>query len=364
VAYFADRQYFDDPETIKRGTEFGEGKLILDWYEIENDRVRCTPSDPRRGLTYEDCSKGAYSWDLLPEFVRHNYSMAARGSVLVPGLPDMGYTENRKSDIWADNIGELYEESKSRRWAPAVDIDWKALAATDFDPAVTASMCQLCTTLSEVSLVGMEFPSRWVYLVNQEFLELKSLLCAQMMDQARAVEVFRKRALSSGGLKRASANVQQALKELLMADNYIEGSIGINLLVGSLLLGVYRVAATASTIDAHLFRRCQQDAARRVAYGMGNLAYHLAHREGRQEVLNEYLDLVEHCFAGIAGATEMLEPLIVIAGGGTEPGQVASGRARVASIYRVVVDEYLGRLAAAGLERRDRSRLPAFFAAA
>ena len=60
----------------------------------------------------------------------------------------------------------------------------------------------------------------------------------------------------------------------------------------------------------------------------------------------------------------MLEPLIVIGGGGTEPGQVASGRARVASIYRVVVDEYLGRLATAGLERRDRSRLPAFFAAA
>ena len=52
------------------------------------------------------------------------------------------------------------------------------------------------------------------------------------------------------GLKRASANVQQALKELLMADNYIEGSIGINLLVGSLLLGVYRVAATASTNSA------------------------------------------------------------------------------------------------------------------
>ena len=85
-------------------------------------------------------------------------------------------------------------------------------------------MAQLCTTLEEIALVVMEFPSRWVFAINQEFLELKSYLCAQMIDEARHVEVFRKRALAGGqGLKRASAGVEQALKEILFAETYPEG---------------------------------------------------------------------------------------------------------------------------------------------
>src|SRR5437762_8784510 len=94
-------------------------------------------------------------------------------------------------------------------------------------------MAQACTLLEEVALVAMEVPSRWVFSINQEFLELKSFLCAQMIDEARHVEACRKRALASGqGLGRASVSAEQALKELLSAETYPEASLGTNLLLG------------------------------------------------------------------------------------------------------------------------------------
>src|SRR5439155_15060757 len=81
--------------------------------------------------------------------------------------------------------------------------------------------------------------------INQEFLELKSFLCAQMIDEARHVEVCRKRALVSGeGLGQASVAAEQALKEILSAETYPEASVATNLLLGSFVLAMYRGLAT------------------------------------------------------------------------------------------------------------------------
>jgi len=261
------------------------GNLTLKWYEVETTRVRARPADPARGLTYQDCNLGPYGYDAIPEFLRDRYSMAARGSVLVEKLPDLGYTINRRSDVWADNVAELYEEAKARRWAPAVDIPWAELLAEP-RPVRDAAMAQACTLLEEVALVAMEVPGHWVFSINQEFIEQKSFLCAQMLDEARHVEACRKRALVSGkGLGRASATAEQALKELLSAETYPEASLGTNLLLGSFVLAMYRALATLADTQAdRLFGTLSaQDVARSVAYGMGHMRYHLAHQPGKAE---------------------------------------------------------------------------------
>src|SRR5439155_705477 len=82
-----------------------------------------------------------YGYDAIPEFLRDRYSMASRGSALVAKLPDLGYTINRRSDVWADNVAALYEEAKARRWAPAVDIPWGELDVAA-DPLREAAMAQ------------------------------------------------------------------------------------------------------------------------------------------------------------------------------------------------------------------------------
>jgi hypothetical protein len=367
MAYFAEKDYFEDQELLELTQRVMSGDLTLTWWNAKTERVRAQVHDPRRGLTYADCNLGSYGWDAIPEFVRDKYSMAARGSEIWGRLPDLGYTLNRKSDVWADNVAELYEESKARRWVPAIDLDWKSLPTPALAPELEAAMAQLCTFLEEVALVVMEMPSRWIFSINQEFLELKSHLCAQMIDEARHVEVFRKRALAGGqGLKRASATAEQALKEILFAETYPEGCFATNVMLATLVANVLaHAAATARTpVDAKLFRLCLQDTGRELAYGMGQARYLFAHQPHKRAQLEDYLDRTEHCFFGIAGSPELVEPLILLSGGGTTKEQVAHGCRVVARMMARTVEQYLGRCDALGLEeRRRRSRLAGRMAA-
>jgi len=364
MAFYLEKDFFEDVELFNLVTKVMSGDLTLHWYDAKTERVRVSPKDPVRGLTYEDCNTGSYSYDRLPELIRNNYSMAPRGSELWGKLPDLGYTVNRKSDVWADNVAALYEEAKTRRWAPAVDVPWADLAAAPLPEPVEAAMAQLCTFLQECATVVMGIAAHWVYSINQEFLELKSYLSAQIFDQARHIEAFRKRALAGGqGLKRASVTAEQALKEILSVETYPTGSVVGNLMLGSFLLGLYRhVAAVApSPADFILFRFVMQDAARVVAYGSGNLRYHLTHQPQQVNALHDYLDSAEHCLLGLIGSQECLEPLIIISGGGSAAEQVRAGCQRVGRFLAQTVSEYLERCERAGLTKRaERSRLPQY----
>jgi hypothetical protein len=363
MAYFSEKDFFEDEELVALVNRVFSGDLTLEWYRVETARVRAEAADPRRGLTYEDCNLGPYGYDAIPELVRNRSSMAARGCVLTPKLPDLGYTINRKSDVWADNVIALYEEAKARRWAPAVDIPWAELAPSE-RPLREAATAQLATFFEEVALVAMEAPSRWVFIINQEFLEPKSFLCAQMLDEARHVEAWRKRALVSGqGLGRASVSAEQALKELLSAETYPEGSLAMNLLLGSFVLAAYRAAATLADTraDRLLATLSMQDVARSVAYGVGHMRYHLAHQPARGALLADYLDRAEHTMLGIWGSAEFLEPLVLLAAGGRDAAALSRGTNFARRWFATALEEYLARCAAAGLgDRRERSRLPRF----
>ena len=365
MAYYAEKDFFADEQLIELVTGILNGNLTLEWFEVESARLQAKPADPSRGLTYEDCNLGPYGYDAIPELVRNRNSMASRGSVLVPNLPDLGYTINRKSDVWSANVCTLYEEAKSRRWAPAVDIPWSELRSVA-DPLREAAVAQLCTLLEEVALVAAEAPGRWVFVINQEFLELKSFLCAQMFDEARHVEACRKRALASGqGLGHASVSAEQALKELLSAETYPEASLATNLLLGSFALAMYgALAALARTrADRLLATLSIQDVARSVAYGVAHIRFHVQHQPAQASGLNEYLDRSEHAALGIAGSAEWLEPLIVLAAGSRERSALARGSAFARRWFSQTVSQYLERCRAAGLgDRASRSRLPALAA--
>lgn len=364
MAYYLEKDFFEDAELFNLTQQVMSGNLTLRWFDPKTERVRLFPKDPTRGLTYDDCNVGSYGYDRLPELIRNNYSMAPRGSELWGKLPDLGYTINRKSDVWSDNVAALYEEAKTRRWAPAVDVAWDTMAKAPLAESLEAAVAQLCTLLQECATALMEISSRWIYSINQEFLELKSYLCALIFDQARHLEALRKRALSGGqGLKRASVATEQALKELSSAETYPEASVGGNLLLGSFQLGVYRhmAAVSPSLTDHRLFRLMMQDSARIVAYGSGQLRYHLTHQPHQANFLHDYLDSIEHCLLGLIGSEECLEPLIVLTGGGTTQEQLRLGSRRVVGFLKHVVDEYLERCEQAGLaERKTRSRLPQY----
>src|SRR6185436_18714043 len=143
MGYYAEKDFFEDEALLALVTRILSGDLTLGWYNVDAARLQARPQEPARGLTYQDCNLGRYGYDAIPEFLRDRYSMAARGSVLVEKLPDLGYTINRKSDVWADNVPALYEEAKARRWAPAVDIPWGELNGES--TLREAAMAQACT---------------------------------------------------------------------------------------------------------------------------------------------------------------------------------------------------------------------------
>jgi hypothetical protein len=362
VAFYAYKDYTEDQQVLEAMNQVMAGNLGLHWWDANTEKIKGHASDPQRGLTYDDLNIGSYGYTNLPEYLRTSQSMVARGSDRSGKLPDMGYVVNRKSDVWSDNVSQLYEESKARRWAPATDIRWGGLSEKTLSDTLEVACAQLYTFLQECELVSMDFPARWVALVNQDFIEQKSFMCAQMLDASRLLEVFRKRALFGGaGLKRASVNAEQCLKEWLWAETYPQGSMAINLALGGIRLAIFRhVAAFAPSVtDRAIMRKAMQDSARWTAYGAGALRYHLERQPGQRVALHEYLDASEHAMLGIIGSAELLEPLIIISGGGLEKEQVHAGRQAVSKLIKLIMREYFERLDYAGLGgRHERSRLP------
>jgi len=352
VAYIAPKDYSQDPEIMAKVMKVLGGDLDLSWMRVHADALAARPAKPGYGLTLTDINQGSYGPDRIPEIVRHNFSMAPRGAVLPAGLPSLGYRLNRKSEVWSDLAAPLFEEGKSRRWAPAHDVPWSALETSGLDESQQAAMRQLCTGIVSIGLVCADVPARWVWQMNQEFHEVKYLLCLQMIDATRIAEAFRKRALVGGGaLGVDSLELGELLKMVFDAGTYPCASASMNLTLFSWVQGLGReIAARASNAaDRFLGTRLTQDATRFIAYGVDHLKQLLRARPAEGESLNAHLDAIENGVVGWLGARETLEPLVLLAG----------GLAPIARFYARQAGAYFERCEAAGLgDRRGRSPIP------
>jgi hypothetical protein len=355
MSYIAPKDYSQDPEIFARLMKVMQGDLDLGWMQNIGERAAFRPSRPGHGLTLDDINQGGYAPEHIPEIVRHNFSMAPRGAILPPGLPSLGYRLNRKSDVWSDNAALLFEEAKSRRWAPARDVPWSALdGGGGHDARTEHAIRQLSTLLVSIGLVTNDVTARWEYLTNQEFHEVKYLMCAQMFDACRIAEAFRKRALfGAGSLGVDSKALGELLKSIFACDTYPAASLAMNVMLFSWVqaLGRHWEFAATNAADTFLGTRLAQDATRFVAYGVDHIRNLLRTRPVETDILNEHLDLLENTLVGALGTPEFIEPLILLSGG-LDP---------VVALYERATDEYLRRCAATGLgERRGRSPLPGF----
>jgi hypothetical protein len=338
------------------------GRYDLEW--LNDDRpawgIRATPRDPRRGLTMLDINE-AYAGE--PEDKPTGRSMAARGATLDPDTqyPDMGYIFNEKYQVWAENVVPLYEEAVQRQWSAARDIPWDTLRPLPDD--LERAQCQVSTFLTEVEMIASDFPAKWVWRMNQHFHEVKMFLSTQAMDEARHLEVFRKRALANGGgLLRCRANTEMGLAGILLAPTYIQGSFLMHVGGEGLVLDLFRAGEflAQNKCEKEIYRLCMQDEARHVSYGTMHLKYFLEHHPNRaeaEEELHAVADTFERGFATFLVNPWLVEPLAVLAGGGIK--HIDRGMDAVKVVWQRIVDEYLNRCEAAGFDRRSRIKLPA-----
>jgi hypothetical protein len=260
--------------------------------------------------------------------------MAARGATLDTDTvyPDMGYIYNEKYQVWADNIVPLYEEAVQRPWSATRDIPWDTLTPLPDD--LERAQCQISTFLTEVEMIASDFPAKWLWRMNQHYHEVKMFLCTQAMDEARHLEVFRKRALANGGgLLRCRAETELGLASILLAPTYIQGSFLMHVGGEGLVLDLFRAGEfhAQNKCEKEIYRLCMQDEARHVSYGSG--------------------------FATFLVNPWMVELLAVLAGGGI--AHIDRGMDAVKLVWKRIVDEYLNRCDLAGFDRRSRIKLPA-----
>jgi len=313
------------------------------------------PKPGPRGLTMNDISVGTYGH--VPEHAERR-SMAGRGSTVEGDVPDMGYILNKKSDVWADNVRERYEEAVARQWSATRDIPWGDLRELPSD--MEHAVCQVFTTLTEIEMIAADLPAKWMWRMNHNYLEAKMFLCTQIMDEARHAEVFRKRALANGGgLLYSRSSGENLLRSILEAKTYTQATALLHLLGEGFILDIFRMGEliAPSPVEKKIFRMAMQDEARHVAYGTMHLRYAVENDPDVAEEIHEALDHGETLLATFGTNADFGSALAYLLGGGEEHIET-KGFPLQEEMQRHQFTSYLSRCERAGISRVARTKLP------
>jgi hypothetical protein len=355
-------QYGQWSEILQQNAErLMRGQYSLHWLDTDGASFGRRAKPSSRGLTYADVNAVKGYGDVPEVAAWQNFT--ARGSVREPyrdAMPTIDdYTVTDRNEVWAENVMSLYEEAKARQWNATRDIPWSELTPLPDD--LEKATCQLCTFLTEVEFVAGDFPSKWMYRIPQDFLEVKSFLATQIMDEARHQEVFRKRAIAGGGLLHASPGFEWALKAILEAPSHTMGTFLLNLLGEGLVLSIFRSGEMIAKthVDKEIFRRCLQDEARHVSYGVMELKWSLDHHPDRDQALESmhtFADVGEQVILSAFTEAALVEPVAILLGGGL--AKIDQGMEGMIKLWQMFIDEYLQRCERAGFARRERCTIP------
>jgi hypothetical protein len=335
-------------------TETGPVDLDMSWLRPGTEwGVRARPG--RRGLTVDDINVGSYG--VSPD-ESSGWTVKARGAAARDDVPRARQYLRTKADTWSQNASMLYEEAVQRQWSSATDIPWETLKP--LPGRVERAMCQFCTFLTEVEFIAGDVPGSWLPKISNDHYEVKLFLASQVMDEARHLDVFRKRALANGGgLLISSGNA--GLRFVMDSKDFTEMSSILHVQGEGLVQSIFRMGEYIATCDAEkrIFRLAAQDESRHVAFGVMHLKYILETQPWRREEVHGYLDYSEPAIrggsaSGLASASphfgESLGVLFSHTMGSREEGE----RMTMAA-FRRQLNEYMHRLEVAGMpERKER----------
>jgi hypothetical protein len=289
-----------------------------------------------------------------------NLTGRVAGSIPRPGVAKFGaYPFRTKAEVWGYNLKKLYEEFVSRQWSSATDIPWDTLEELPDD--IEAAECQLATFFAQVEFVAADVPGRFIATMSPDYQEVRMVLLAQVMDESRHLDVFRKRALANGGgLMRMIDSVSDVVGGSTdSAREYTELSTRLHIVGEGNVLTLFRLGELMAYNEAEktIYRRCAQDEARHVAIGVLHARYLKESNPERMEEVHSYLDEAENRQATGAGgenpaARNVLtsEALAVLLAGGKD--KVDEGQKILMAVRQKQVKEYFQRLKSAGLDDR------------
>lgn len=336
-------------------TEPGGEDLDLSWLDqpLAERGLRVSPS--KRGLTLEEITVGSYG--AIGDMTR-NQSGRMRGAGARSDAQNTQTMWAFKNASWSQSAQLLYEEAVQRQWSSATDIPWADMP--ELPEELEYAMSQLCTFLTQVEFIAGDVPGKYAPNVSGEFFEVGLFLASQIMDEARHLDVFRKRALANGiGLLKAGVGAIG----LLTAQDFTEMASTLHLVGEGFVQSMFRMGEmfAQTDVDKRMFRLAAQDESRHVAFGVMHMKYVMETQPERRDEIHTYLDRMEGNLgqgstqAGLTGGGETGEAMAILLGGGTSEAQLKDGYMKLLAIRKRQVNEYMHRLEVVGLgDRRSR----------
>jgi hypothetical protein len=308
------------------------------------------PIHRQGGLTIGALNVGAYGE--IPDYWEDRTRMP-RGAFTPPnsvGASIGGYYLRHKTDFWADNAAELYEEAISRRWSSAEHIPWEECRGLPDD--VEVALCQVATELSQQASIEVEVVSSWLQLMSYGYHEVKLFLATEVFDAGRHFEMFRKRALVNGGGLGLESPGQVNRLLLESRAGWTETALLLHIVRGVFTRTVYRYLAAyaPSRVELVLGRRGTQDKSRHIAYAMQHIKYAVTRVRGLGRNLDAGLLQAELVCERDERDPVLWEALACVFGGGVRG--MDAGMATVARLRRDYVRDYLRILSWIGIDHR------------
>ena len=349
----------DSQEPIEQLLDYGrKNGYKLDWAQTrETWGNQLHPDMERGGLRLQDAEVGPFAE--VPA-VSDNETGRPRGALRRPGAPRIGsYRVKSKADIWMQNAAALYEEALTRQWSSATDIPWETLKPLPDD--IERAECELATFLSDVEFIAGDVPGRWIADSSPDYFEPRMFLVSQIMDEARHLDVFRKRALANGGglMTQSRAFAGGFGSSIDNARDFTEMSVRLHIAGEGLILTVFRMGERMSynPAEKEIYRLCASDESRHVAFGIMHLRYVSEVDPERKEEIHCLLDDVEAGLligegtatlarrGGVAGNS-----LSVLLGGGDD--KIEEGEELARAMRQRQIKEYIQRIKVSGFGER------------
>ena len=315
--------------------------------------VRAQPG--KRGLTMRDLNIGIYGE--IPES-SSDMSRRPRGAFPIPGVPRTDlYALSARADLWADNAVDLYEEAIQRRWMGHLEVDWAEITPQPYE--VELAIRQLCTELAQQASIETDLIGQWLHKMNYAYHEVKTFLASQVFDTGRHYTLFRRRALHNDGSLGLESAGQFNRRMMETRPGWTEVSMFLYLVRGPLTLLLYRYgeACARNKADKFLFRKCIEDKARHMAYGMAHVKYAVENQpDGFGQGLGNLMRGVERDLVRDLKDPVLWEALAIIVGGSV--ANIAQGMAVVDDLKQRYIEEYLKRMQWVGINKTEANMAP------
>ena len=288
----------------------------------------------------------------LPEHAPTYLGFVPRGAVAETGMPSYPFTLNRKSDVWVDEVLDLYEQAKAQQWNATTDVPWDLLQPLGDE--VEWAVCQLMTFLAENEYAALYIPAKFLPRINARYAEVAMFLATVINDEARHIDAFTKRALANGGgLQYAAALTEHSLYGLLVQEDYFRSSFLLHALGEGTFLDLLEFIEryAPDPVTADVVRRARLDEGRHVAYGIAHARAQLRAEPGRAADLVAAAEDRSAALQATSGENPMVKEALGILAATSTGVTIGGGLDVVTGLFRSMHDHRVRRMLQIGLDR-------------